>query len=537
MGLKIKKIPFAFLAVHLIITSMLMGLFMFSTDVKAAVYGPKYYYLSIEKQNIKKAFEKYKQNYLNTYFSEYSYSGELSAGLKGDFVTADEALKKLSDFLSTFELKYNFDMNAKDQANSYFTAGIQTKLAGRDFAAIGIKSADNNTIVSFPGMTEKMIGIKGTANKSENALKSILSGDEEAYKELFGLDKSDISKLFEKYIKDVIVSQIPNKKVIYLSDVKYKGMDCNSITFNIDEDVIADIYRAVSSELRKDQEFRTIYKSTTAALYSSIYESYGLEPPTDEEIDEQIQSLCDELEYQAEDVNEVNIAYTVYFTNSGDILFRQFTDRLSDSSLSLDNYTDLSGTDILKLLFVTDGEEIFALSNEGKLSEGIFSGTVNLSVTELPIAKATYSFEKDAKVGGLEAFIGSIRGVVNMEQFPDAEIGNINFSLDSQRSGENTLASEVKVFTSIQGKGLEAVVNSKVKQSNKTTVTKPEISLKGTVDMYDSEGMGEILQEIYTGLSERFPDLIPKSALLEEDSEGLYDPYLYDFESLNGYNE
>ncbi len=513
-----KKTPFAVPMAVVLIISIFMSLFLFSTDVKAAVYGPKYFYLSIERQNLKKALNDLKQTYVAQNLSEYSYSGSIDAELKGEFFQSDESLKKLADFLTKLDLSFNYNMNSKDTNDIFYTSSLSTKYDGKELGGIDAKYADEKAIITLPGLTDKAIGIDAGSSDVVSSIsklfnKALLEDDEEAFQELFGLSRDAYNHLFTKYIKDVIFKQIPNEKVTYLKAVKYKQITCNAITFNIDEEIIADIYLALADELRNDEEFKTLYKSIANIFNNVSTEMYGLDMPTDEDYEYEIQQMCDELEYQAEMLDEIQIAYTAYFTPGGDILFRQINDRVSDTKVALDSYTDVSGSDILNLRVESFGQELFGFNNEKKLVDGNYKGKFNFYVTDKTVADVAYTYENEAKVGGLDAFVGELKGNIYLEQFnvPDqTQMSNIDFTLTSQRKGVDTLLGEVKVSTSIDKQKLEALLKTEIKQSDKANISKPDISLKGTIDINDMESISNIGIDVLESLYEKIPEIMPE---------------------------
>lgn len=540
-----KRIPIVACMVVLFTISIIMSLFLFSTDVKAAIFGPKYYYLSIERQNYRKAVKELKDKYLEKNFSEYSYAGSLNAMLTGDFVNADEDMKKISEILSKLKLNFKYNTNGKNSEDIFFTSSFSADFAEKKLFAVDVKSADNKALIAFPGMTDKTIGYE--TPKAATTLKynkAIFEDDEKAFEEVFGLTREAYNKLVEKYLKDIIITQIPNEKVTYLRDVQYKNIKCNSITFNIDDKTISSIFKAVADELSNDKEFKTLYKSIMNSFYDIAFEAYKLDKPLgiDSEIDNQIQTLCDELYDQAEELDNIEIAYTVYFENSGEILYRQFKDKLSDTKIILESYTDMSGSDILKFILETGGEKIFSFTNEEKLQNGICSGKCNLDITEKPIVDVLYTYEKDARVGDLSAFIGDVRGKINLEQFNDylnSDISNIHFIYTNQKKGEDTLLGEAKVFTSIDSKSIQAKLSTEIKQSNVADIAKPDISLvdsiklydqlslSNSLDLYNQDGIEELGSDILVYLTNNFPELFPEPKI--EDSL-LFDDDFEDYE-------
>lgn len=540
----LKRMPVVACGVVLITISIIMSLFLFSTEVKAAIFGPKYFYLSIERQNYKKAVKELKDKYSEKNLMEYSYAGSINAMLTGDLVNSNEDMKKVADILSKFKLNFKYNANGKNSDDIFYTSSFDADFGQKKLLDVDVKYADNKALIAFPEMTDKIIGFENSnIAASSKYTKAILEEDEIAFEEVFGLNREAYDKLIEKYLKDIIIAQIPDEKVKYIPDVPYKNIICNAITFNIDEETISSIFKAVADELRTDKEFNTLYKSTINSFYDMAYEAYEIDKPEDMDIDDQIQTLCDELYNQAEDIEDINIAYTVFFKNSGDIIYRQIKDRLSNTKIVLEDYTDMSGLNIFKFNFETGGEKIFAFTNEEKLQNGIYNGKFNLDITEKPILEASYTYEKDAKVGNLSAFVGEVKGNIDLEQFTDNEItdyvnndiSNISFSFTNQKKGEDTLLGEAKVYTNIDGQSIQATLSSEIKQSNVANILKPEVNLSNTVDLYDQEGLGELASDILEHLTNNFPELFPESTL--DDSLIFNDNDIYEYDEYYGLDD
>jgi hypothetical protein len=173
----------ALLAVILFMTTLSTA--MFSTSVKAAVYGPKYYYLSIERQNMKDLFKNFKQNYIKNNLAEYSFDLAANAKMTGDLISTDESLKSAADLLANLDITAKYNANLKDIDNQYYTASFAAKLKGSSLGGIDIKTADNKALISFPDLSEKNLGVE-VSDESNKFLKAFLD-DDKAFEEVFGI--------------------------------------------------------------------------------------------------------------------------------------------------------------------------------------------------------------------------------------------------------------------------------------------------------------------------------------------------------------
>jgi len=512
---KHNKAVFSFTAA-LLIFSMTLTLFLFSTTVKAAILGPKYYYLSVEKNNFKGLETKYKDFLKQNYLKESSYACKANAMIGGDIVKSDPSIQKVADFFSKFELGINYNTNYKDLKDGFYTALLSAKYDGKPLGSVDIKSADNKTLIAFPELTEKTFGIEST-DVSTTFYEALL-GDDQAFKKLFGITRDTYDNMVERYLKDVIFEQIPDDNVVFNQDAVFENIKCNSITFKIDQKVASNIYRSVAKELENDKDFKTfLYSLSKAVMDSAKIDTESRLTITQEEIDKEIKSMCEQLNDEADNMEEVQLEYTAYFNNSDDILSRQINDKLSNVNATLSIYKNQSGVDILNLLYQEDGKTEFELSNELKFLNGsIFNGNFNIDVEGKSLLEAQYTYDKLGQAGGLSAFVGQVDGKVHMDQFNnsdfsgDSSLSDITFSFSNQKKDNDTLVGNAKVNTQIDGKSMDITVMTEVKQSDKA-ISKPQVSIEDSIKMTDYEKLDEMMNEIKDSLSKKLPELFPAS--------------------------
>jgi hypothetical protein len=502
--------------ITILIISIGMTLFLFRTNVQAAIFGTKNYYLSLERDNFKDLTKTYKDNYKEK-LSRLSYACKVNAKLDGDLMKSDPVMTQIADYISKTELNINYNANNRDLKNTFYTALFSTKYDGKKLLDVDIKSADNKTLIAFPELTEKTLGIEGYANSYK--FTEAFLGDDKAFEELFGITKEAYDKMVEKYLKDVIFDQIPDDHVVFNSDADFESIKCNSITFNIDEKIISNIYKAVAKELSNDKEVEILVKSIAKAIFDIANEQkkMAITMPTAEEIEDSIKAFCDELNNEADDMEEVQLVYTAYFKSNGDIISRQFNDKLNDTSGKLSIYKDLSGADIFNLNYKESTETIFELKNKAKLQNGIYDGNLNFDVSGKSLLETKYSFEKDAKVGDLDAFVGEIQGKINLKQFnnneltgyPSKDLSDIHFSFINRKIDTDTLGGKTQVTSKINGKTIGVTVFTEVKQSNLNNLAKPEVAIDNSIKLTDYTELNEMGTELYTNLQKRLLELIP----------------------------
>ncbi|QNU66834.1 hypothetical protein EHE19_018705 [Ruminiclostridium herbifermentans] len=507
-----------------LVSLLMITLFLSETNVKASVFGSKNYYLYLEKNNLKDLKKKYKDYYIENYLSERSYECKASAKLDGDLMKYDEEMKMISDYLSKFELNCKYNVNYKDLKDSYFTLFLGAKYDNKDFADLDIKSAGNKEIITFPSLIDKAIGIdnSSTYEISTNLINAFLY-DDKAFEEIFGLSRKAYDNMIERYLKDVIFGQIPDSKVVLNRTDKFEGINCNSITFNIDEEIIANICKALAKELEKDKDIRTICKSVNN-LYMDILKLQELEidlgSATLDEIDEGIQNICFLLYYAAENIEDVQIEYTAYFKDNGDILSRQFIEKESEVGITLSSFKDLLGNDMFNFNVKESEDSIFEIRNKMKLHNGLYNGECEVDISGKNLIKADYTYEKDAKVGGLDAFVGSIQGKVKLAQFKDdletTDINDIYFSIKNMRKDNNTLQGQYAFTTSFDGKRMGITVFTEVKQSNIANISKPIISLDNAIMLDDITALSEFANEMGERIQEKIIGLLLSGSSEEE---------------------
>jgi hypothetical protein len=523
---KHSKTIYSFVAV-LLIFSMTITMFFFSTTVKAAVLGPKYYYLSIEKDNMKDLEEKCKDFIRNNYMKEAGYECKASATIGGDILKSDSSAKEAADFLSKFEVGFNYNVNYKDLKDGYYAALISAKYDGKPLGSLDIKSADNKTLISFPELTQKTISME--ESKASKMAYEALLGDDQAFKQLFGITRDTYDDMVEKYVKDIIFKQIPDEQVELNQAASFDGINCNSVTFKLDGKTISNIGKAVAKELETDQDFKTMVysfcKVSLEAVNANGKEDFTV---TREDIDEQIKNMCDELSEEPDDMNEQNLEYTAYFNNSNKILSRQV--KSDDVAINLANYKRPNGTDIFRLSYDENGKTKFDMTNELSFLNGsIFGGNFDINVSGKSLLEAQYTYDKLGQAGGLDAFIGQIDGKIHMNRFNDSEflvdsgLNDITFSFKNQKKDDATLVGSAKISTKVDGSQMDINVATEVRQKNEA-VPKPQISLDNSVKFNDFSKMKELEEELTKNFKNKISDIIP-----EFDKEIKNDKLLEDY--------
>lgn len=517
----------ALIAVFLV-TSLMTTLFLSETSIKASVFGSKNFYLYLEKDNMKDLEKKYKDYYKENYLSERSYECKASAKLDGDLMKNDEEMKTVADYLSKFEFNYNYSFNNKDLKDSYYTLFLGAKYANKDFADIDIKSADKKAIITFPGLTDKALGIDNTSTYeiSANLVNAFLD-DDKAFEEIFGVSRDTYDNMVERYLKNVIFDQIPDDKVVFSNDANFENIKCNSITFNINKEIIANIYKAVAKELESDKDIRTICNSVSNSFFDLAKlqeQEIDIEKPTKEEIDEEIKSICDNLYEAAENIDDIQIEYTAFFKDNGDILSRQFVEKESDTDVAFSTFKDSLGNDTISLKVKENKDSIFEIKNQIKLQNGFYNGECNIDVSEKNLFKANYTYEKDAKVGNIDAFVGSIQGKIKLEQFKDdsefnytnSYLNDIYFSISNKRKDNNTLQGRSTVTSTIDGKRMGITLFTEVKQQNAANITKPKISLDNAIMLDDETGLAGFTDDIGGSMQEKIMGILLLGSSAEE---------------------
>jgi hypothetical protein len=305
--------------------------------------------------------------------------------------------------------------------------------------------------------------------------------------------------------------------------------------------VIARIYTALAKEVAKDKELKTILKSGTKS-FSTYIEELGDEytdMPEISDIDQDIKDMSNSLNEAAKEVEDVNMTYTVYFKNDGDILSRSLENRAVKESVNLATYIDKSGNDILRLYYDKGGKKIIDLSNEQKLDNGTYKGKFGLGISGGQILSCEYTSEKDARVGGREAYVGELKGSIKVQKLvsilkgymlgftsidsmdspdslyeddesPSDIIDDINFSYTSTKQGSDTLIGKAEASTKIDGKSLNVAVNTNLKQSDKANIAKPTVSLDKSIDMMDIDEMQNLGEDIGQKLMLKILKVMPE---------------------------
>lgn len=537
---KRRKLSISALVVALLMFSSIVTASLFSTSVKAAIYGAKYYYLSIERQNFKDAIKDLKQSYKQNYMSEYSYDYTFNSKLTGDFINSDDSLKKFADFLSGFEINAKYNANDTNPDDLYSTGLLTAKLKGTGLGGLDMKLADNQAILSFPDLSGKTIGVKATTTINEY-IKAFLD-DDKAFKDIFGISRDDYDKMVERYLKDVIFKAIPNEKVSFNRDASFQNIKCNSIVFNIDDKVLSSVYKALAKELSSDKEFKTVVSSSINYAYKKIALIED-EKPTPSEIDEDIKVLCDSLNDAAKEAKGTKLVYSVYFEDDGDVLSRELQNKADKFDMSLVSYQEVSGNDILKFNINSEGKKIINFEDNKKLDNGIYKGNFDLGILGSSVLAAEYTKEKDAKAGGRDAFVGEVKGslklnglinnatnyVSDIYGYEDAEysdesdssntdeaIEDINFSFVNKRQDSSTLVGGAEFSTKVDGKSFNLKIDTKLIQSDKANITKTVISLDNSIDMDDSSKLEDLTEEIMDNLTTKLDKIMPELKLKDD---------------------
>ncbi|PYG87134.1 hypothetical protein LY28_02268 [Ruminiclostridium sufflavum DSM 19573] len=521
---KYSKKFFTLTAVFLI-TSMVTVLFFSGVNVKAYVFGSKYYYLYLERDNLKELKNTYKEYYKEKNLSENSYECSAKAKLDGDLMKYDEEMKTAADYLCKLNFNIKYNSNNKDLKNRYYTLYLGADYNNKEFVDIDIKSADDKLIIALPSLTEKTVGMDypETTAMTADFINAFLD-DDKAFEKIFGLSRADYDCMVERYLKNAVFDQIPENKVVFSDDSNYENIKCNSITFNIDKEVIANIYKALAKELENDKDIRTLCYSVSRSFMEFVKleeQEIDYEEPSIEEIDEEIKNMCENLKEKAENIEDIQLAYTAYFKNSGDIISRQLNEKENGTSVILSRYKDLLGNDIFSFNVKDNQDSVFEIKNTMRLQSGIYNGQCNLDLSGRNLFKAAYTYEKDAKVGGLDAFVGDIEGKISMEALEDMEyssaddspLSDIYFNFSNKRTDNDILQGKAAFTSQIDGKRMGISIFTQVKQSNTAGIDKPDMSFDKVTTLDDEEGMEAFTDDISESFQEKIIGLILSDSL------------------------
>lgn len=485
----------------------------FAPEIKAYFLGTKNYYLLVEGKSFTKGFQDI-TNYSEEYPTKYNYEYDLSTKISGDIFGDSEYSEKIIDTLSKFRLNLKYDCNNENPKDSYSTLSFSGILKDEELGKVVVESADNKTKISFPELTDKTLA--STEQEKSRKLKDAMSGDDAAFEEVFGLKREDFSKMVKKY-KDIVFECIPNEQVEFNNDSEYRNLECNSITITLNEKDIAKIYKALAKEIKQDEDFKILLKSSRT-LYNYVPNSENLsntnEPSTDE-INQEVDKICKDLEAAAEDMDKTNIGYSIYFNNDDTVIGRKLNDIDTKDYVEVASYTNSDKKDILLFNFKQGGESM-QFSKESKVDNKNNIGTIALKINGKNILDAEYTSEINATVGGLKAFVGNIKGKFNFNTLLDSKYGlsdsslsGIDFSLENKKSDNgDKLLGECKISTEVEGEKLELSLLATIKQSNSSLIEKPDISIVDSVDLKDKEALSELGSEIEQSLSEKIMEEI-----------------------------
>lgn len=533
-----KKILYS-LAAFLVIV-MCFTFLLFRTEVGASILSDKYHYLFLEKQNLDKFQQKLEDNNIKDYLSEYSLDCKVNAQLNGDL--DDLGLRELSDFLSKFELNINHNINRRNPADVFLASGVSAKYDGKKLLDVFLRVADNKALILFPEQS-KAIGISDAA-KTLGLNRSNIDTDI-SFEEIYGISEADYNSMIKRYLKDVIIKQIPDENVIYSKDAVFDGIKCESIQFNIDEKVMSDILLAIAEEAENDKDLKTVVTSFVNYSAKTAYTNpIPAEKITPEEIEEGINAFCDYLRDEAEYIDEIQFTYTAYFNNDN-ILSRQLKEKYSETSLSLATYKDLVGVDIFKISLQEQQEPVFELLIKGMDgSDNTYKGAVKLDIGKKHLVEAQYQYEKEARVGNLKAFIGTIDGKINLKQFTQNEYDyyddpgyeDIYFSFSNSKTGDNTMKGTTKISSKINGSKIEFALLTDIRQSDTCNITKPNLNLENSIDINDTEAMAQLGEDIINGIAGSLSDLFPQPDYEDYNYEDYnYEDFDSEYNDYGGY--
>ena len=485
----------------------------FAPSIKAAILGPKNYYFTLEKNNLLKVSQDIKNSYTKNYPKKYNYEYDLSTKLSGDIIDESEEIKNIIESLSKIHLNLKLDGNNENLQDSYFTASIEGKINDKIIGSIVAESADNKTKISLPDLTDKTIGYE--AEVTSVKLASAMQGDDKAFEEVFGIEKEAFNKMMRKYVEDTVFGCIADGQFQFEKDAKYQDIGCNSIMISLDEKTISDILNSLATEIEKDNDLKTILKSSTTYYFDMAKLSMD-DKPSSEDIDKAVETFCTSLKDTAMDIGKTSIEYSIYFDNSGTIIGRKFINKETDTLAEIASYKSSDKKDVLKCNVEQNGERILQFSKESRLEKGNNVGTLALKANEKTLLDAKYTSEIGATVGGLNAFVGNLQGKVNLESLSDSIYGysesplqSIDFSYDSKRSEKDRLLGEFKISTEIDGKSLIATLFTEIKQSNINSIKKPVVSISDSIDISDAEGLSEFESDIGISLGNKIMELFP----------------------------
>lgn len=368
------------------------NLIFLPSDIMAAALTPRYKYLYMEEKtfnDLSKAIKQYVPEKVKS-------STILTAKLEGECIEEDNDLKELQRFLQKFEMAIHQETcNEKD--NEYSDSKISCYYNNQDFAALEYKLADNSCSLEFPGLSEKII----TDSYSSN---NVYSNFETKY----GLGEDGLNKLAKRYLKDVIFEGIPSENVKILHDQSYEGLKCDTINFIINEKAINAVLKALSSEIRKDEDIRKLVKG--------INESTGESSISEDDITESINKFCDELDEEITKSKKINCEYIAYYNSDNRILGRKFISYDSGTVINLGTFSTGQTNRTFRLAVTDDAKtNCFNIINTFNRQSYSETGDVQINFNNTNIVGTTYSSISNSYVGGNKVFVGDINGIIHID--------------------------------------------------------------------------------------------------------------------------
>jgi hypothetical protein len=488
----------------------------FTPSIKAAFLGPKNYYFTLEKNNLSELSQDIRNSYTKKSPKKYNYEYDISTKISGDILEESDYAKSFIEELSKIHFNLKLDGNDENLQDSYFTASLDGLLDGKKIGSFVAESADNKTKISFPDLTDKTIGYEVEAKSVK--LKNAMLGDDKAFEEVFGIKNEAFKKMMVKYVKDVIFECIPEDQVKFQSTAKYQDFKCNSITISLNENIMSDIYKSLAKEMKKDEDFKKFFKASTLFYFdlSSAAKLNNTEKLSSEEINDAFDTLCNGLEDAANNIEKTDIEYSIYFNNKGTIVGRKFVNKDTDTLVDIGAYKNSDKKDIVKCDIEQNGDKTFQFLTESKVDKGNYIGTISFKSNENTLLDAEYTSEIDATVGGLNAFVGNIKGKLNLEPLNEGSfdsmystLKNVNFSYDSKRSENDKLSGEFKISTAVDEKSLILSIFTETKQSNSNLIKKPLVSISDSISITDAGSLGELQYDIGVSLGRKLVELFP----------------------------
>ena len=399
---KSRKLLVAAISLSVLVIAAVL-VYIFYPKISMGVMGPQQYYLKAESKNfseIGKSFSKL----MKQEASSFSMKGDFSAKAEGDNVPAE-----VSEMLNSIRL--NIELDA-DMSKKTAREKISLKNGDEELSFLAIMK-DKKMAISFPGIEDRQY-----VTEAVNAFSDIVSGEEDTLKEITGLDEKTREKLIDKFLKEVIVKSIPNDKIEKSAEV-LDGINCSTVNFKIDEDVVANMCKALANMLEEDEQLKGAVKSAIKYAYNKgssfiVSGDPAASAPSDEDIDNLLKEAIESL--KDADIDDGALFYKVYYNFRGEIVARQLKDKDDQFKLVIKSY-EKDKESVFEIKLDTNGSEV-TLNNTYTENKGIMDGSLKLKTDNAGTKTSItlkYDFDKNAKIGGVPLVTGNAKLSISQE--------------------------------------------------------------------------------------------------------------------------